>query len=108
MEQFDFKLLGSDGMSWKVTRREDRRPVLKQNWKDAQFRNNGWVPGRKMRHIARISVTDLEIAENLGYDMSSAEGIYKFLHDYPQYKTVPHIKSPVTGSAVSQGRVIIH
>jgi len=107
-ETFDFELLGNDAMSWKIHRVEDHTPVLKQNWQDKQFGNNGWKPGRKQRQVARIPFQVIEIAESMGYDMASSEGVYKFLFDYPQYKMVPHIKSPGNGSAGSQGRIIIH
>lgn len=107
-ETFDFELLGDDAMSWKIQRVEDHKPVLKQNWQDAQSGNNGWKPGRKQRQVARIPAQVIEIAEDMGYDMASSEGLYTFLHDYPAYKTVQNIKSSGSGSAVSRGHVIIH
>jgi len=107
-ERFDFDLIGSDAMSWRVQRVEDNTPIAKQAKKDRDSGKNGWYDGRKGRHIARLSVATIDAAEALGYDMDSLVGVYKFLADYPQYKTVPYIKSPSAGSAVSQGRVIIH
>ena len=106
-EKFDLELLGDDALSWKIQRVEDHTPVLVRNWHDKQFGNNGWKPGKKGRQIARIPAQVLEIAEDMGYDMKSQQGIYTFLHDFPKFRCVPHIKSPDTGSAVSQGRVVI-
>jgi len=106
-ETFDFELLGNDAMSWKINKVEDHKPVIVQNWHDAQHGNNGWKPGRKQRQVARIPAQVIEIAEDWGYDMKSAEGVFKFLFHFPQYKTIRNIKSPGNGSGVSQGRIII-
>ena len=107
-ETFDFKLLGSDAMSWKIHRVKDHTAVAKYNQQDKLFGQNGWKENKAMRQIGRIPVDALEAAEQMGYDMDSMEGIYKFLNDYPQFRSVPHIKSPVNGSAASQGRIIIN
>ncbi len=107
-EKFDLELLGDDAASWKIQRVEDHTPVLTRNWHDKQFGNNGWKPGKNGRQIARIPVQVIDIAENMGYNLKTTEGIYTFLHDYPKYKSVSYIKSPNNGSAVSQGRIIIN
>lgn len=107
-ETFDFQILNEETFSWQIHKVEDHTPVLKENWKNKQSGTNGWTPGRKTRQIARIPTDALELAERMGYDMKSMEGIYKFLHDYPKFRTVPHIKSPTNGSAQSQGKIIVH
>ncbi|RLI68370.1 MAG: hypothetical protein DRP02_12725 [Candidatus Gerdarchaeota archaeon] len=106
-EKFDLELLGSDAASWKIQRVEDHSPVLIRNHHDRVFGNNGWKQGHGARQIARIPAQVIDIAENMGYNLKTTEGIYTFLHDYPKYKSVPYIKSPDKGSAVSQGRIII-
>ena len=106
-QKFDFELLGSDAMKWKITRHEDHTPVIKANQFDKEFGNNGWTPGRAQRRLARIPVDVIKVAEEMGYDMDG-EGVYQFLADYPQYLCVGQILSPKSGSAVSQGRVIIN
>ncbi len=107
--KFDMDLMGDDAMSWKLTEIEDHTPVLKANNIDKKWGNNGWRGSKKQqRHIARIPVYVMEFAKQQGYDMTQQVDIYKFLHDYPEYKTVQYIKSPNNGSAVSQGKVIIH
>lgn len=105
-ERFDMKLLGSESMAWQIVRHEDHTPVLKKNKQDKESGRNGWLPGKKQRHLARIPIDVIKTAEKMGYDMSP-KSIYKFLADYPQYMTVPYILSPKDGSAVSQGRIII-
>ena len=104
--KFDFKLMGDDAMSWKLTEIEDHAPVVKQNQRDKQFGNNGWTPGRKQRRLARIPIDVIQAAEKMGYNMKGT-GVYKFLADYPEYLVVPYVKSPSNGSAQSQGRVIV-
>jgi len=111
-ETFDFELLGDDAMSWKIQKVEDHTPVAIANAKQKASGNNGWCPGRGIRRFARIPPGVIEVAERQGYDMASEYGVRTFFADNKEmaelYLTVPYIKSPDNGSAVSSGHVIIH
>lgn len=93
MDDLTVGFAAPDVIQWSHTKVRDNTPVLLANKGDRESPRNGFVEGRHARHVARIPIAVIEVAESWGYDMTQAGDVMRFLAKYPEYLTVQAVNT---------------
>jgi hypothetical protein len=85
-EDLDFKYLGGDEFSWKVTSWQDNVPIISRNLAE-KVHSDGFFKKRNGKKIASIpSLAYLE-AERQGWDLNNRRELFRFLDLHPEFAT---------------------